>query len=84
VGSDTFSLERYDGDLAAIVEHEQLDDIVLVGHSMGVQVMLEAFRLLRGREEEPPGVGAQEARTQCDHLTVRGPEKGVGDGRAVV
>ena len=49
VGRETFTLVRCAGDLRAIVDAEGLDDIVLVGHSMGVQVMLEAYRLLANR-----------------------------------
>lgn len=48
-GPDAFTLEKFAGDLEAIVEHEDLDGIVLIGHSMGVQVMLEAYRLLADR-----------------------------------
>ena len=44
-----FSVPRCAADLAAIVEVEQLDKLVLVGHSMGVQVMLEAYRQLSDR-----------------------------------
>ena len=46
---DAFTVERFAQDLRAIVEHEDLDDLILVGHSMGVQVMLEAYRVLRAR-----------------------------------
>ena len=48
-GPDAFTVDRFAADLRAIVDAEDLDDIVIVGHSMGVQVMLEAYRLLRGR-----------------------------------
>lgn len=44
-----FSVQRCAGDLATIVEAEQLRDLVLVGHSMGVQVMLEAYRQMADR-----------------------------------
>ena len=49
VGPDSFTVRRYAMDLSEIAEEEGLDDLVLVGHSMGVQVMLEAYRLLRER-----------------------------------
>lgn len=49
VDATTFTLERCAGDLRAIVDAEGLDDIVLAGHSMGVQVMLEAYRLMPSR-----------------------------------
>ena len=48
-GSHSFTVDRYAADLRAIAEAEDLRDMVLVGHSMGVQVMLEAFRMLRTR-----------------------------------
>ena len=47
--AEAFTVERFAADLHAIVEHEDLDGLVLVGHSMGVQVMLEAYRILRRR-----------------------------------
>ena len=48
-GPEAFTVDRFAADLRAIVDEEDLDDIVIVGHSMGVQVMLEAYRLLRAR-----------------------------------
>lgn len=48
-GAEAFTVDRFAGDLRTIVEHEDLDDIVLIGHSMGVQVMLESYRILRER-----------------------------------
>jgi pimeloyl-ACP methyl ester carboxylesterase len=47
--AEAFTVDRFAGDLRAIVEHEDLDGIVLVGHSMGVQVMLDAYRQLAER-----------------------------------
>jgi 3-oxoadipate enol-lactonase len=44
-----FTVDRFAADLRAIVEHEDLDDLILIGHSMGVQVMLEAYGMLRSR-----------------------------------
>lgn len=46
---EAFTVERFAADLRAIVEQEDLDDLVLIGHSMGVQVMLEAYAMLRHR-----------------------------------
>jgi 3-oxoadipate enol-lactonase len=48
-----FTMERFAGDLAAIVAAEGIDRLSLLGHSMGVQVMLEAYRLLRDRADLP-------------------------------
>ena len=48
-GPEAYTLGRCAGDLRSIVDAEGLDDLVLVGHSMGVQVMLEAYRLLPRR-----------------------------------
>jgi sigma-B regulation protein RsbQ len=46
---DDFRLDRYARDLRAILDHEKIDEVVLVGHSMGVQVGLEAIRLMPRR-----------------------------------
>lgn len=48
-GPDAFTVDRFAGDLRAVVEEEDLDELAIIGHSMGVQVMLEAYRLLRRR-----------------------------------
>src|SRR6185503_13009817 len=40
------SIEHYGGDVAALVNNLELDSCVLVGHSMGCRVALEAARLL--------------------------------------
>ena len=48
-GPEAFTVDRFAADLRAIVDEEDLHDLVIAGHSMGVQVMLEAYRLLRGR-----------------------------------
>lgn len=48
-GPASFTVDRFAADLQAIAEAEELHDMTLIGHSMGVQVMLEAFRLLRDR-----------------------------------
>ena len=46
---EAFTVERFAADLRAVVEQEDFADLVLVGHSMGVQVMLEAYRMLPRR-----------------------------------
>jgi 3-oxoadipate enol-lactonase len=48
-GPDAFTVDRFAADLRAIVDEEDLTDLAIIGHSMGVQVMLEAYRLLRRR-----------------------------------
>jgi len=40
------SIEHYGGDVAALVNTLELKDVVLVGHSMGCRVVLEAARLV--------------------------------------
>ena len=40
---------RLAADLATVVDHEEVDDITLVGHSMGVQVLLAAYDALAAR-----------------------------------
>jgi pimeloyl-ACP methyl ester carboxylesterase len=47
--ADAYAIERCAGDLAAIVEVEGIDRLTLLGHSMGVQVALEAYALLPER-----------------------------------
>jgi 3-oxoadipate enol-lactonase len=42
----SFTIERFAADLGDVVAAEQIDDLVLVGHSMGVQVAMEAYRQL--------------------------------------
>ncbi|MEM1180352.1 MAG: alpha/beta hydrolase [Acidobacteriota bacterium] len=44
-----WTLEGYGADVAAVVEHLELDQVVLVGHSMGGAVILEAVSLLGDR-----------------------------------
>ena len=46
---DDFRLDRYAQDLKMILDHEGIKDVVLLGHSMGVQVCLEAYRLMPRR-----------------------------------
>ena len=43
------SIEHYGGDVAALVNNFELRDAVLVGHSMGCRVVLEAARLVPKR-----------------------------------
>jgi pimeloyl-ACP methyl ester carboxylesterase len=43
------SIEHYGGDVAALVNHLELDRCVLIGHSMGCRVVLEANRLIADR-----------------------------------
>jgi pimeloyl-ACP methyl ester carboxylesterase len=46
---DECSIEHYGGDVAALVNNLELKDVVLVGHSMGTRVVLEAARLVPKR-----------------------------------
>ena len=48
-GPHSFTVDRFAADLRVIAEAEDLHDMVLIGHSMGVQVMLEAHRMLPQR-----------------------------------
>ena len=43
------SIEHYGGDVAALVSNLELKSVVLIGHSMGCRVVLEAARLLPER-----------------------------------
>src|ERR1043165_1855385 len=43
------SIEHYGGDVAALVNNLDLEGVVLVGHSMGCRVVLEAARLVPKR-----------------------------------
>jgi pimeloyl-ACP methyl ester carboxylesterase len=43
------SIEHYGGDVAALVNHLELNGCILVGHSMGTRVVLEANRLVPER-----------------------------------
>ena len=44
-----WSIEAFGEDVAAVVEHAKIDDAILIGHSMGADVVLDASRHLRGR-----------------------------------
>lgn len=51
LGRDDWSIEAFGGDVAAVVEELELESVVLVGHSMGGDVIVEAARRLPGRVE---------------------------------
>lgn len=44
-----YTVQAFGEDVRAVVEHEKLEKTILVGHSMGGDVMLEAARLLPGK-----------------------------------
>src|SRR5438105_7024417 len=46
---EDFTVEKYAEDLKAILDHEGIDEAILLGHSMGTQVALEAYRLIPNR-----------------------------------
>jgi pimeloyl-ACP methyl ester carboxylesterase len=46
---DNWSVTRFGNDLTAVVNALELQDVILIGHSMGVDVILEAARDLDGR-----------------------------------
>ncbi|HEX9696629.1 MAG TPA: alpha/beta hydrolase [Actinomycetota bacterium] len=49
VSVEDFAVRNYAKDLKAILDHEGIDKIALVGHSMGAQVCLESYRLMPER-----------------------------------
>jgi pimeloyl-ACP methyl ester carboxylesterase len=49
IGDDDLSIEANVRDLKAVLDDAGISDVALVGHSMGVQVALEAIRLLGSR-----------------------------------
>ena len=49
VNRENWSMANFGADVAAVAHALQLEDIILVGQSMGGQVALEAARLLKGR-----------------------------------
>ena len=49
VNREDWSMINFGADVAAVADALQLEDIILVGHSMGGPVALEAARLLQGR-----------------------------------
>jgi pimeloyl-ACP methyl ester carboxylesterase len=46
---DAWTIASYGVDVAAVVEHLDLDRVILVGHSMGGDVVVTAARLLSGK-----------------------------------
>lgn len=46
---EDFTMEKYARDLKAILDHEGIDDVILLGHSMGTQVSLETYRIMPER-----------------------------------
>ena len=49
------SIAHYGGDVAALVNHIELNGCILVGHSMGTRVVLEANRVLSAHDPERVG-----------------------------
>jgi pimeloyl-ACP methyl ester carboxylesterase len=48
-GRDVWSMEAFGQDVAAVVQKLDLNNVILIGHSLGGAVILEAARLLPGR-----------------------------------
>jgi pimeloyl-ACP methyl ester carboxylesterase len=46
---EDFTVDRYARDLKSILDHEGIEDVILLGHSMGTQVALETYRLIPNR-----------------------------------
>ena len=51
LGRDDWTIASFGADVAAVVEHLDLDSVVLVGHSMGGDVVFQAARRLPGKVE---------------------------------
>ena len=49
LGREGWTIESFGGDVAAVVEELALDQVILIGHSMGGDVIVEAARRLPGR-----------------------------------
>lgn len=49
LGREEWTIESFGGDVAAVVEELGLERVVLIGHSMGGDVIVEAARRLPGR-----------------------------------
>ena len=49
INREKWSIANFGDDVAAVADALQLEDIILVGHSMGGPVALEAARILKGR-----------------------------------
>ena len=48
-GRESWTMASFGGDVAAVVEHLGLDDVALIGHSMGGDIIVEAALELAGR-----------------------------------
>ena len=46
---ENWTVESYGEDVAAVVNHLKLDKVILIGHSMGGYVIIEAAKLLKGK-----------------------------------
>jgi pimeloyl-ACP methyl ester carboxylesterase len=51
LGREAWTIESFGGDAAAVVGELGLERVILIGHSMGGDVIMEAARLLPGRVE---------------------------------
>jgi pimeloyl-ACP methyl ester carboxylesterase len=60
---DEWSMEAYGEDVAAVVTRLELDDIILIGHSMGGRVIVEAARRLPGKVTALVGVDTYQSLT---------------------
>ena len=49
LGRTTWSIEAFGGDVVSVVDHLDLEDVILIGHSMGGSVILEAARMMPSR-----------------------------------
>ncbi len=49
LGREDWSINAFGADVAAVVHEADLEDVILIGHSMGADVVLEAARDLRSR-----------------------------------
>ena len=58
MGRDGWPMMAYGADVQAVVEHFGLDNVVLIGHSMGGPISLEAARLMPDRVIGVVGVDA--------------------------
>jgi len=49
LGREDYTIEAFGNDVVAVVEKLQLDEVVVVGHSLGGAVLIEAARKIPGR-----------------------------------
>src|SRR5262245_24851621 len=70
---DECSIAHYGGDVAALVNHLELEGCILIGHSMGTRVVLEANRLL---------VSSDYAKRIAGLVLIDGSRTGTGDPEA--